>query len=202
MIFGVLLSCGLGVPIPEDVTLISAGLLAALKSVELPMVAVLCVVGVLAGDVMLFFFGRVFGYRVFKLPIFRSVFTESRIQIARQKVLRNSRFICFTTRFLPGLRAPIFLTAGIMGVRPAMFLLLDGAAALISVPIWLYVGWIFGSNLDTALGMAIRMQRYFVAGFLIMLALYLWYKAWLAKKEREILEQSEKLPIPSEVERE
>src|SRR6185312_952205 len=120
-------------------------------SIRLPGAIIVCAVGVLIGDAFLFFLGRKFGYRVFKLPVFRSIFTESRIQIARQKVLRNSKFICFTTRFLPGLRAPIFLTAGIMGVRPRSFLLLDGSAAMISVPIWLYVGWFFGSNLDQAL---------------------------------------------------
>ena len=199
LILGFLLACGLGVPIPEDITIISAGVLAALKSIQVPVAIAVCIFGVLAGDAMFFFLGRAFGYRVFRLPVFRSIFTESRIQIARQKVLRNSKFICFTARFLPGLRAAIYLTSGIMGVRPIMFFILDLSAALISVPIWLYVGWFFGKNLDQALDVALRTQKYLIVGVLVLFALYVWVKTLIAKHERELLEESEKPPIPSEV---
>lgn len=199
LILGLLLASAVGLPVPEDITLISAGVLAALQSIHFSIALVVCLLGVLAGDSILFFLGRAFGYRVFRLPVFRSIFTESRIQIARQKVLRNSKFICFTARFLPGLRATMYLTSGIMGVRPILFLILDFAAAVIMVPIWLYIGWFFGSNLDQALTFAFRMQRYLIAGVLVLFLLYLWLKSWMARRERMLLEQSEKPPIPSEV---
>src|SRR6185312_5343204 len=154
-------------------------------SIRLPGAIIVCAVGVLIGDAFLFFLGRTFGYRVFRLPGFRSIFTESRIQIARQKVLHNSKFICFTARFLPGLRAPVFLTSGIMGVRPIVFLILDGTAALVSVPVWMYVGWLFGSNLDEALSIAMKTQRYFIGGVVVLVAIYLWFKSWAARRERK-----------------
>jgi membrane protein DedA with SNARE-associated domain len=199
LIFGVLLSCGLGVPLPEDITIISAGILAALKSIKFPGALLVCFLGVLAGDSFLFFMGRIYGYRIFRLPGFRSIFTESRIQIARTKVLRNSKFICFTGRFLPGLRAPIFLTAGIMGVHPFVFLILDGSAAMISVPVWVYVGWLFGSNLDQALAIALKTQKYFIGAVVLLFLVYLWFKAWAARRERKLLQETEKPPIPSEL---
>ncbi len=199
LIFGFLVSCGLGVPIPEDLTIISAGVLAALRSIQMPIAIGVCIFGVLASDSILFFLGRAFGYRVFRLPVFRSIFTEARIQIARQKVLSNSKFICFTARFLPGLRAAIYLTSGIMGVRPLLFLALDFCAALIMVPIWLYIGWFFGGNLDQSLDFALRMQRYLIVAVIALFALYVWFKVLVARHERKLLEQSEKPPIPSEV---
>ncbi len=55
----------------------------------------------MAGDTFLFFMGRKFGHRVFMLPGFRRIFTPQRILMAEQKVLSNSKFICFTARFLP-----------------------------------------------------------------------------------------------------
>ena len=197
-ILGILLASGLGVPLPEDITLIAAGILAALNSVSFIGALIVGFIGVLLGDCMLFFLGRKFGYRVFRLPLFRSIFTERRIQLSRQKVLSNSKFICFSARFLPGLRAAIFLTAGIMGVRPIIFITLDGIAALISVPIWIYFGWFFGSNLDHALHIAMRAQKYTIISVLLILILYAWFKRRASRREKELLKHVEPPPIASE----
>lgn len=183
VIFGALLVCGLGVPIPEDITLIAAGILAALKSISLIGAVIIGFIGVMAGDCFLFFLGRRLGYQVFSLPIFKSIFTEKRILQARKKVLANSKFICFTARFLPGLRAPIFLTSGVMGVSPVTFLLLDGFAALISVPVWVYLGWYFGNNLDHALAIALKAQKYIVISVLLLILVYILFKLRNEKHE-------------------
>ncbi|MEQ1665555.1 MAG: DedA family protein [Bdellovibrionales bacterium] len=197
-ILGILLVCGLGVPIPEDITLVTAGILAALKSISLAGAILVGFIGVLLGDCILFFLGRRFGYRIFTLPLFRKIFNEKQIQLARSKVLTNSKLICFTARFLPGLRAPIYLTAGIMGVHPLVFLALDSLAALISVPVWVYVGWYFGSNLDDALSFAVKTQKYIVSTVIIILCIFVLKKFYQSRKEKEILAKTEPPPIPSE----
>ena len=115
-------------------------------------------VGVLAGDGLLFFLGRKLGDRAFDLPMIRKVMTEKRKAMAKEKVLNNSKFICFIARFLPGLRAPTYLTAGAMGVKPATFLMLDGIAALISVPVWIYVGWFIGDKWDESMAIIKKMH--------------------------------------------
>lgn len=175
-VFGVLLICGLGVPIPEDITLLAAGILASLGKMSLAGAIFIGLIGVLAGDAFLFFMGRIYGYRVFKLPLFRTYFTEKRIHAAREKVLNNSKFICFTARFLPGLRAPIFLTSGVMGVHPFTFFALDGGAALISVPVWVVLGWWFGNNIDDALAIAKEIQLYLLLGVALLIIGYVFFK--------------------------
>lgn len=172
-ILGILLACGLGIPIPEDITLIAAGILAALKSISYAGAMIAGFVGVLIGDCFLFFLGRRYGNHVFELPVFRTIFTEKRVNLAREKVLQNSKLICFTARFLPGLRAPIYLTAGVMGVRPIVFFLLDALAALISVPIWVHLGWLLGDNLDHALGIAIKTQKYIILAIALVVLTYI-----------------------------
>lgn len=175
VIIGVLLACGLGVPIPEDITLLAAGVLSAMGTISFTGAMIAGFFGVLAGDSFLFFLGRKFGHHVFTLPGFRKIFTEELIRKAEHRVASNSKFICFTARFLPGLRAPIFLTAGILGVRPIIFFALDGFAALISVPVWIYLGWYFGKNLDVAIEYAKRLQLYlFLAVFLIIIGYIGW----------------------------
>lgn len=158
-ILGILLACGLGIPVPEDITLVASGILAGLGTISLTGAIIVGLLGVIMGDAFLFFLGRIYGHRVFKLPVFRTIFTEDRINASRNRILNNSKFICFFARFLPGLRAPIFLTAGIMGVRPLIFLTLDGIAALISVPFWIVVGFYLGDNLDATLRFVIRAQK-------------------------------------------
>src|SRR6056297_108620 len=81
-ILGVLFICGLGVPIPEDITLIAAGILASVETISLSGAIVAGFFGVLIGDALLFNIGRFYGRRVFKLPLFRQVFTPERIEKA------------------------------------------------------------------------------------------------------------------------
>tara|TARA_B100000749_G_scaffold280893_1_gene280411 strand:- start:13176 stop:13814 length:639 start_codon:yes stop_codon:yes gene_type:complete len=182
-ILGVLLACGMGVPIPEDITLIAAGILAGLDKISLFGALVAGMVGVLAGDTFLFFLGRKLGRNAFNLPLLRRYFTPVRIAKAEEKILANSKFICFTARFLPGLRAPVYLTSGVMGVKPSTFFLLDGFAALISVPLWVVAGWYFAKNLDQALEFAKQAQVFIIIAVAILIIGYLLFKK--AKRSRQ-----------------
>lgn len=186
LILGMLLLCGFGVPIPEDITIISAGLLVSLEQISMGGAIAICLIGVLAGDSVMYFLGRKFGRRIFGLRGFRSIFTPARIAMAEKKVLENSRFICFSARFLPGLRAPIFLTAGVMGVSPWVFLTLDGIAALISVPALVVLGWWFGENIDQGLKVVKETQIFIFIGIGIFLLAYLAYRRWKQKPSSTI----------------
>ena len=62
-------------------------------------------------------------------------------------------------RFLPGLRSPIFIVAG-MSRRISIwqFIVMDGLAACISVPVWVYLGDYGAYNRDWLLHMVKRGQ--------------------------------------------
>lgn len=184
MILGLLLICGLGVPLPEDITLIGAGFLAAAGAISLPGALIAGLVGVLIGDAILFTLGRKYGRAVFELPGANKIFTPKRIAMAETKVRNNSRFICFTARFLPGLRAPIYLTAGILGVRPAIFYGLDGLAALLSVPIWVVGGWWVARNfdIDTAMIYAKKAQWSILIAVVVLITSYILWRRFTRKK--------------------
>lgn len=177
-IVGLLLICGLGVPLPEDITLIGAGILASPAVGSISVWGGICagLIGVLMGDAFLYTLGRIYGRKAFTLPLIRTIMTPRRIAMAERKVLRNSHFICFTARFLPGLRSPVFLTAGIMGVRPAVFYGLDGFAAMISVPIWVFVGYWVGENWDVAMHIAHEIQLTLGIFILVLAASYVGFR--------------------------
>lgn len=177
-IVGLLLICGLGVPLPEDITLIAAGILSALGSISIWGAILVGLFGVLAGDAFLYTMGRIYGRKAFDLPFLRTILTPRRVALAERKILRNSHFICFTARFLPGLRSPVFLLSGIMGVRPLVFYGLDGFAALISVPLWVFLGHWVGENLDLAMKIAERVQLSLAAIVGVLVALYFGIRRW------------------------
>lgn len=182
VILGCLLVCGLGVPIPEDITLISAGILASLGNISLTGAMIAGFVGVLIGDAFLFFLGRHHGPKVFLWPGFRKIFTPARIEIARRRIQKDARLICFMARFLPGLRSVLYLTSGTMGVSPTTFLIQDGLAALISVPVWVYVGFLFGENLEYLLSLARTLNGYFLMGLAVIILAYVAFALWKKKR--------------------
>jgi membrane protein DedA with SNARE-associated domain len=186
-ILGMLFACGIGVPLPEDITLIAAGMLAAAGSISLPGAYIAGYFGVLLGDVLLFMIGRKYGRQVFQLPVFKRIFTEARITQAEQLIQKNASKICFTARFLPGLRAPIYLTAGILKVRPMVFLVQDGLAALLSVPVWVYVGYKFGTELDSVLAVAKKIQVYLLGGIAVLVIFWLWRRHLRKKRQASTL---------------
>jgi membrane protein DedA with SNARE-associated domain len=170
-VFGVLLACGLGLPMPEDITLVIAGYLSFLENIELVPAIAVCMVGVLAGDVILFMLGRIYGKKIIELPVIRWAVTPRRLAIATEKLKTNSKKVCFIARFMAGLRAPIYLSAGIAGVKLSTFLILDFLAALISVPLWVYLGYYFGDEIDVGFHYARRAEKYILIG-LALLGLY------------------------------
>ncbi len=142
-----LLVCSVGVPIPEDVTLVAGGVIAGLDYANVHAMAALAFVGVVAGDLTMFMLGRHGGARLLRWPVVARVLTPARFASVQRKFERYGNRLLFGARFLPGMRTPIFVTAGLTRRVPTWrFVLLDGAAALVSVPVWVYLGYYGASN--------------------------------------------------------
>ncbi|MDB6169195.1 MAG: rane protein [Verrucomicrobia bacterium] len=142
--FGLLLLCGLGLPVPEDVVLIVAGALGELDGRFWMKVSAVMYVGVLAGDSMIFIAGRHLGTRLLASRWLQRILPAAK-QIKVEAMMEKYGFMAlFIGRFLPGLRAPLFFTAGSMKVGYLKFLFFDGLAALVSVPLFVWLGhWLW-----------------------------------------------------------
>ena len=71
----ILLLCGLGLPIPEDISLIAAGYFSYKGVLDINTAFAVCFAAVLAGDTLAFLLGRFFGRRVLASPFARRYFT-------------------------------------------------------------------------------------------------------------------------------
>ncbi len=147
--FFVLLLCGLGLPIPEDIVLVTAGVLGQIDGRSWIEISALMYAGVLAGDSMTFLAGRHVGGWVLTSPWFQRIFPPQKQAKVVDFFEKNGSMGLFIARFLPGLRAPIFFTAGSMKVPFFKFLFFDGLAALLSVPVFVWLGhWLWGKFKD------------------------------------------------------
>lgn len=149
LIFGILLLCGLGLPIPEDVTLFAAGVLSYYGITNLWLTIGLCIVGVLMGDSTIFFLGSRFGRKLTRRWFFAKLLPEERLNAVAKKFKKRGNRLIFAARFMPGLRAPIFFSAGLLHLPYRVFLFYDGSAALISVPTIIGAVYLFGEKLDS-----------------------------------------------------
>ena len=148
-VFTCLLLCGLGLPVPEDISLVSGGVISGLELANPHIMCVVGLAGVLIGDSTMFLAGRIFGYRIQKIKTFRKIVTPQRFSQIQNKFKQYGLGLLFVARFLPGLRSPIYLVAGMSHrIGYLTFIVMDGIAALISVPIWIYLGYFFADNLD------------------------------------------------------
>ena len=113
--------------------------------------------------------------RIQTLPGFRKVLTPERFEKAAQLFQKYGKWVMFVARFLPGLRTPVFFSAGMSRrVSFATWFFMDGFAALISVPIWVYLGYFGAQNWDWMFGVL----RQFQHGILALLAVGGGWLAW------------------------
>jgi membrane protein DedA with SNARE-associated domain len=150
-LFLVLVLCGLGLPVPEEIPLLTGGFLVYRGITQYPTTLVVSFVGVVAGDNSLFFLGRRFGAGVLRYLGFVRPGYLPRIERLKRFMDRHGNMAIFYARFLAGVRALVYLTAGSTGVSTRRFLVYDALGATISVPLAVSVGYFFGDQIELAI---------------------------------------------------
>jgi membrane protein DedA with SNARE-associated domain len=177
-IFLVLFGAGLGLPIPEEIPIVAAGVLAHEAVVRWWIALPLCMVGVLSGDVVLYWVGRHWGERILEWSAVRRVLPPAREEQLLAGYRRHGVKIVFTARHLMGLRAAAFLTAGIARVPFGRFLAVDAAAAMIGVPAAFGLAFLFTDQIQRIMQEVHRAERWLALYALLALAAWLVYLAW------------------------
>lgn len=152
-VFLFLIACGLGFPSPEEVALIGGGYAVWKAGGGWPHVTLMVSIamfGVLVGDCMLYGIGRRVGDHPERVPIIGRHLTPKRMDRARRLFHRHGAKAVFFGRFLFGIRAVTFFVSGSLRVPIVTFILMDGLAALLSVPISIVLAWWFGGELEQA----------------------------------------------------
>lgn len=193
-VFIVLVISGFGLPIPEDITLLAAGVACRTGSASLHLMIPMTFVAIVGADAMVFGLGRRYGYLVPKLPFFRRLLTKKRLAKASDFLHEHGGKSLFLARFMPGLRTPIYFTAGLLHVSWWKFIVADGIAALISVPAIVLLGYFFADQLDKVKDWLTGTQLALLVPIAVI-AYFVWHK-WRQKRRDKDNDQDNDLDLP------
>jgi membrane protein DedA with SNARE-associated domain len=182
-VFIALLLCGAGAPLPEDITLVAGGAITGLGYGNVHTMFLVAMVGVLAGDSAMFLLGRYYGTRILQWRFVARLLTPTRYAKVQEKFSRYGNRLLFVARFLPGMRTAVYITAGTTHrISFLRFFLLDFTAALISVPIWVYLGYLGANNHEW---LATWMKRGQTSLWIALAVALVVTLAWVVKRRRQ-----------------
>ena len=139
---------GIGLPFPEDTTLILCGFLVSHNIIKLIPTLMVTYAGLLISDLILFHLGRKYGYAVVHHRRFQNFLTTERLSVIEDKFKKKGIFIILFGRHFIGLRAQLFIVAGIMKMSVFKFLIADGISSLFTMILWGAAGYLGGNSLQ------------------------------------------------------
>jgi membrane protein DedA with SNARE-associated domain len=172
-----LILTGAGLPLPEEVFIVAAGVLSAPPNATLnPFVALgCCLVGALVGDCVMYWIGYHFGRGVLRdRRWFSRWVTPEREEHIEEMFHQHGLKVFFVARFLVGLRTPVYLTAGILRLSFKKFLLIDLICAATVVTSFFGLAYFFGENISWWIK---HTERWLTIGVVIAVAcvaFFLW----------------------------
>jgi len=146
-----LIFLALGTLVSEDLTSISAGLLARDGTIAFAPAVAACVVGVYVGDLALWLAGRLVGRRLLDLRWVSQRVGPASLNVLSARIDANLGLAVLGSRFLPGTRLPMYLAAGIWGQRPLAFAGWSLLAVLLWTPLLIALTAAYGSAITTPL---------------------------------------------------
>jgi membrane protein DedA with SNARE-associated domain len=180
-----------GLPIPEEITLLSLGWLAFMGSrpdlfpppasggepINVYTACVVAFVAIVASDFAIFNMGRIWGRKILYHEKIQKVISRDSLHKVESWTKKYGVMAAFIFRFTPGLRFPGHLACGSMGMSPIKFLSVDCFAAGISVPTQIYLLATYGEPILKALQEA----KFIFFGIIGILILVFFILRWTKK---------------------
>ncbi len=170
LVLGVLAGT-IGLPIPEEVPLLTAGVLAALGVIDLPTAIVVGVLVCFFGDLAVFATGRKIGFHLEGHPRIARVVRGRYFRRARALYVERGPWTLFIARMLPGVKTPFLFTAGAMRMPWKSFLAFDLGSVLLLVPSLVLIGYHSSWSLARLTKVVGELGLLAAAGFVLALAL-------------------------------
>jgi len=183
---GMMLLSAIGLPLPEEMTLISVGVLAFMGAnpqhfpppfpgapvVNVHTAAAIAFFAVFFSDFLIYTIGRVFGRKLLYHPRVHKMFPPHLMKRVEEWTHKYGTYACGIFRFTPGIRFPGHLACGMLHFPVWKFLLIDGIAALISVPTQIYLLAHYGEPIL----MKLRQFKLVVFAVIAILLIYFLFK--------------------------
>lgn len=176
-----------GLPLPEEVPLIGAGLVGHVamhpelypppptggEPVNLYVLAAVCFFAVFTSDLLIYSLGKFAGQPLLKRPRFAKLVQSKNFKRVQEWTQRYGFWASGIFRFTPGLRFPGHFACGTMGVPIWKFIAVDGTAALVSVPTQILLVGFYG---DVILNNFREIKLVLFGVIAIVVAIAVWKK--------------------------
>lgn len=172
----VVLAEQIGLPIPAVPVLLSVGALAGSGKMSLGIALSVAVAASLLPDVLWYELGRRRGSRILGVLCRLSLEPDSCVRRTENKFTRLGRPTLLIAKFLPGLSTVAPPMAGIVGVAPAQFVLLDGLGALVWAGAWVGLGYAFRDVLEVVASEAAKLGHWLLVAIGVALTAYIVIK--------------------------
>ncbi len=195
----VLILTGAGLPVPEEVPIITAGVMAAHGQLNPWLAFAACLIGALAGDCVMYWIGRHFGRSVVREHRYWArLVTPDREAQMEKMIAAHGLKVLFLARFLVGLRSPVYLAAGVLKAPFRRFLLFDLFCATAVIATFFTLSFYYGQAITHWIRRAEIAITVTVVIAVLTVALYLWRRHRLhAAMAPPELEQSESARTPT-----
>ncbi len=156
-IVGVLFVSGAGLPMPEDIPLTFTGILLSLPQTAdyfggfvpaLVTISFLIYFAIICGDLIAYGMGRRFGMGIASWPGLRRALSPKRLARLERWFARYGNWAVFIGRMMAGVRFVTFVSAGIARMPVHRFVVFDTLASLVTVPAWVFLGYVIGTHFD------------------------------------------------------
>jgi membrane protein DedA with SNARE-associated domain len=187
---------GAGLPVPEEIVIVAAGVLSSPSVGRLdPTLAVsACLAGVLIGDCTMYWIGRGLGRTyVLQHRWFAWIVHGNREERLEEVVQKHGLKVFLMARFLVGIRSPLYLAMGILRVDFRRYLLCDAAGGAFVVGVFFCLSYYCGGWV----GKLIRSSQWAATGTALIVAAVAagYYIIWRKCRRQLRLDQ----PLPGEV---
>ena len=187
---------GMGLPVPEEVFIIGAGV-GSSKDVFEPWLAWLtCLIGAILGDCAMYAIGYHFGHGLLRDHRWFAKLMNPRRERQMEAMIRKHGLKVFlTARFLVGVRSPVYVAAGILRVSFRQFLLFDSLCATLVVSVFFGLSYTFAEPIlrlwDRIRNAEIALTVTIITGIVAAVAYFFWRRRnrWQRVKLRRLRRQ-------------
>jgi membrane protein DedA with SNARE-associated domain len=136
----------------------------------------ICILGVVISDGLLYGVGRFWGPKLLETRWLKRMLADHRRAQIEENFQRYGVLVLLFARFLPAIRSPIFIMAGVTRVSFTRFLLADGIYAIPGVTLLFTLAFWFGDTFrDLVLRTEGKLKNIVILGVLVAIAVYLFY---------------------------
>ena len=184
----------IGVPLPSNLLLITAGALIGLGQLDFSLVIILTVIAALLGDLIWFYIGRRTGYKVLGFLCRISLEPDVCVSNAKNIFIKHGERSLLIAKFIPGFSTFAQPVAGASKMTLPRFLIFDGLGSLLWAVVFVGLGYIFSDQIENVVEYATSFGWWFGAILIVAIGSYIGWKIYKRQSFLKSLRTAQILP--------